>query len=103
MTRLSRHDYFVTKLILSPVMAMFIAPATILSTCKAPSKSKMEEAIDAINDPGIFQAKKFPYIKLKKPDYLSGSLAEQPWSDTYWPLNEAELAHRWIDSQIKFD
>jgi hypothetical protein len=80
-----------------------ILAVAMLPTCKTTPKSNLQEGMDALNDPGIFQAHKFPYETLKKSDYLSGKLDAQPWSDTYWPLLEAELAARWIDTSVAFD
>ena len=80
-----------------------IFAVSLLAHCKTPSKSKDKEEMDALNNPGIFQATKYPYETLKTPPFLSGSLKQQPWSDTYWPLYEAEMAHRWIDKSIRFD
>jgi hypothetical protein len=86
-------------------MRFFVAilAASTLMTCKSRQNSVLEEGMDALNDPGIFQARKFPVTTLKKSDYLSGKLASKPWSDTYWPLFEAGLAARWIDTTIAFD
>jgi hypothetical protein len=83
-------------------LAAFIAIA-LLSNCKSKQKSGLEEEMDAINDPGIFQARRFPYDTLKQTPYLSGQMATKPWSDTYWPLDAAGLASRWIDMTADFD
>jgi hypothetical protein len=80
-----------------------IIALSTLTNCKSRQNSGLEEGMDAINDPGIFQARRFPYSTLKQNDYLSGKLAEKPWSDTYWPLFEAGLAARWIDPTLAFD
>ena len=36
--------------------------------------------------------------ELQKENALKGYLTEKPWADTYWPLNQKGVSHRWIGS-----
>lgn len=76
----------------------------IAMSCKsANDTSDIKESYDGANNPELFGAKSLPYEKLKDPDFLKGKRAEKPWTDTYWPLYKAGLAHRWINPSMEFD
>ena len=76
----------------------------ILGGCKTGSdRSDIKEGYDRINDPGIFDAKSYPYEKLKQAAFLKGMLETKPWTDNYWPLMHAGMAVRWINPVMKFN
>jgi len=53
------------------------------------------EAWDDINAPSLFGLTSMTLAEIQQPGALSGYLVEKPWSDTYWPLNQKGVAHRW--------
>lgn len=70
--------------------------------------SALKEAIDGVNNPKVFgNLQSLTYDQITMPEFAQGALKEIPWSDTYWPLEKAGLAHRWIMDmprlEIKFD
>jgi hypothetical protein len=74
------------------------AAFTLLTSCKTNNNgSDVKERWDSQNGPELFDAKTIDYDLISNIDYQSGELKSRPWSDTYWPLNEAGFAYRWID------
>ncbi len=67
--------------------------------------SSLEEAWDKANSPEQFDSRQLSYAQLSTAPYLSGQTVKKPWSDTYWPLDAAGFADRWIDDSVapKFD
>lgn len=74
--------------------------------CSRPNeKSAVREAWDSRNRPEGFMVGTLNYESFSDSSRLSGYLPEKPWSDDYWPLNQAGLADRWLDSgrRISYD
>ncbi len=80
------------------LITLMMALATMISSCKTgTNNSDVKERWDSKNGPELFEAKTVNYDLISKSEYKSGELKDQPWSDTYWPLNAAGFAYRWID------
>lgn len=56
----------------------------------------LREAWDAANDPGLMLSRPLKLSELNSPEASAGEVV-QPWSDSYWPLDMAGIARRWID------
>jgi hypothetical protein len=80
------------------VFCILIPLSVGLSHCSpSTSKSHVKESWDDMNHPSIIGAKTLTYETLARDDYSNGKLASQPWSDSYWPLNQGGISSRWID------
>src|SRR5690606_37183028 len=67
--------------------------------CKTTSElSTPVESWDGQNGPELFGAEKVTYDLISKEEYKKGAVEHIPWTDTYWPLNRAGFAMRWIDT-----
>ncbi len=72
---------------------------SLLSCKKRDSDSQIQEEFDQVNAPSLFGVKETLHLKdIKQKSATFGALPKRPWADTYWPLNEAGMAVRWIDS-----
>lgn len=84
------------------LLLMLIGLIGSFSACKrrtTPDISQVKEAFDDVNAPNVFGVAETLHLQdLKRQDASWGMLKSQPWSDTYWPLDEAGLAARWIDT-----
>lgn len=59
--------------------------------------ARLRESWDAANDPGLMLGKPRVMQELLSPQLLRGE-SSPPWSDSYWPLQSAGVADRWIDT-----
>jgi hypothetical protein len=64
-----------------------------------PQDSDTKEAWDGINSPLNF-SNSYELTMSKLP--LSGKLAKEPWSDSYWPSKKGGIRHQWHGSAILF-
>jgi hypothetical protein len=72
----------------------------LVASCKTTRQdSEIREAPDSQNGAEIFGADAVNFQVIKNEEFTKGKLDATPWSDTYWPLNEAGFADRWIDSK----
>ncbi|MEY4630304.1 MAG: hypothetical protein RIQ81_424 [Pseudomonadota bacterium] len=60
--------------------------------------ARLREAWDAANDPGLMLGEPKPMRELLSRKFLQGE-SSAPWSDSYWPLQSAGVADRWIDTE----
>jgi hypothetical protein len=90
-------------------VSSFVAAAVLTYSCGQSgnpfiSKSgrgpwaKLREAWDAANDPGLMLGVPKTLTELLSQRFLSGE-SLPPWSDSYWPLQSAGIAERWIDPE----
>jgi hypothetical protein len=54
------------------------------------------EAWDDKNAPEVFGLSSMKLAQIQEEKAQKGYLAEKPWADTYWPLDQKGLSHRWI-------
>lgn len=71
----------------------------LLINCERPQPdekgSRLHEAWDAANDPGLMLGGTLSYSKISARESLAGEVT-RPWSDSFWPLTEGGVARRWI-------
>ncbi|MCX6118690.1 MAG: hypothetical protein NT027_14210 [Proteobacteria bacterium] len=80
------------------IIAILPLAFPILYSCgsRSPSNSTLDESPDSANVREQFGLKvALSYDDLKRNQRIS--LEEIPWSDTYWPLTNKEMAARWQD------
>lgn len=98
LSKLDQSDYSRYFSIRNLVFCISIPLSVGLTHCgPSTSKSQLKEAWDDMNHPTIIGAKSLTYEMLARDDYSNGKLASQPWSDSYWPLNQGGISSRWID------
>jgi hypothetical protein len=71
----------------------------LLFGCGAPV-AKLSEEWSPSNDPKLFGAHVLDLETVQDPKSLGGTLAQRPWSDTYWPLKAKGLADRWLGDSL---
>lgn len=92
------------------IFPFFICTVVILklsAACSLPdwseqkkrNDSSLRESWDAANDPGLMLSQPLTIEDLKASNAMSGEVM-QPWSDSYWPLDMAGIAYRWIDDLV---
>jgi len=82
--------------------AIVVVAILLTLSCRVRQQSSVKEAWDDQNSPELLGLQSLKLADLSQPDALAGGLATPPWSDTYWPLNQAGLANRWQEGGTSF-
>lgn len=82
----------------SRLTTLCVLPWLMITSCgQSSADHRALEAMDQKNLPGAFGFETLTGDLLTSSNWQRGALAQRPWTDSYWPLFQMGLGHRWIN------